>query len=226
MKRLLPFRDYNEHDVINLFALDTANTYISDSGSGDSGVIVKATNGAITNDAVQYVSSAYLGKTDYPFAGRNQYYEVPLKVGVAGSGEAAIGITLFETAMYDENGEKLLYYRQKALENQIVMSGQAVPILTKGTVMLDDSAFLTTIPAPMTNLTVAAGGKFMAVPAVVTTYATGADNAITGISATASNPVYGKVLATGSRVAGATADYFAGAAGATGTYAIVSFDFN
>jgi len=37
--------------------------------------------------------------------------------------------------------------------------------------------------------------------------------------------VYGMVLATGERIAGATADYFAGAAGATGAYAIVSIDF-
>lgn len=159
MKRLLPFRDYSEHDVINLFALDTANNAISTSGAGDAGVIVKVTNGTITYDAAQYVTSAYLGKTDYPYVGRNQYPEVPLKVGAATSGDAALGITLFETAMYDENGEKLLYYRQKALENQVVLSGQAVPVLTEGTVMLDDSAFEVTIPAPMTALYVGNDGS-------------------------------------------------------------------
>jgi len=205
MKRLLPFRDYSEHDVVNIFALDTANTYLSDTGDGDAGVIVKVSNGAITNDAAQYVASSYLGKTDYPNVGRNGYPEVPLKVGVAGSGEAALGITLFETAMYDENGEKLLYYRQKALENQAVLSGQAVPVLKRGTVTLSSAAFESSIPAPSTALSVRSGGKFG--------------------EAESGDSVYGMVLATGERIAGATADYFAGAAGATGTYAIVSIDF-
>jgi hypothetical protein len=207
MKRILPLRDYDEHDVINLFALNTANNAISDSGAGDNGVIVKVVNGAISNEAVQYVSSAYLGKTDYPYVGRNQYPEVPLKVGVASSGDAAIGITLFETAMYDENGEKLLYYRQKALENQIVLSGQAVPVLTQGTVMLADSAFdAGTIPSVMSRLAVRNNGKFG--------------------SAGAGEVVVGKVLAVGSRVAGLTSDYFAGAPSETGNYALVRIDFN
>ena len=205
MKRILPLRDYNEHDVINMFALDTANTYISDTGVGDAGVIVKVTAGGIDKEAVKAVSSAYLGKTDYPFVGKNTYWEVPLKVGVGTSGDAALGVTLFETAMYDENGEKILYYRQKGLENQIIMSGQAVPVLTKGTMMFDDSAFVSSIPAPMAALEVGANGKF--------------DAYNSGIKV-------GKVLATGQRVAGQSADYFAGAAGATGTYALVRFDFN
>ena len=220
MKRLLPFRDYNEHDVINIFALNTANNAIGDSGDGDAGVVVKVTSGTLSKDAISYVSSALLGKVDYPYVGRNQYPTVPLKIGVASSGQAAIGITLFETANYDENGEKLLYYRQKALENQVVLSGQAVPVLTKGTVMLSDDAFVGSIPAPMTNLTVGDGGKFLARPG--TLWLTGSAGETTGV---VDNPVYGVVLATGERIAGATADYFAGAAEATGTYAIVRVDF-
>ena len=226
MKRILPYRDYNEHDVINVFALDTANNKIGDSGAGDAGVIVKVTSGGISKDASQYVSSSYLGKTDYPNVGRNQYPEVPLKVGVAGSGDAAVGITLFETALYDENNEKLLYYRKKATENQVCLSGQAVPILTRGTVMLDDSAFDGAIPAPMTNLTVGADGKFMTATSDSVSYVTGESGVVTGVSITAGYPVYGKVLATGQRIAGASADYFAGAAEATGTYALVHIDFN
>jgi len=221
MKRILPFRDYSEHDVVNLFALDTANNSILDSGNGDAGVIVKVSNGDISYDAATYVSSSYLGKTDYPNIGRNQYPEVPLKIGVATSGEKAFGVTLFETALYDENGEKLLYYRQKALENQIALSGQAVPVLTKGTLMFAASAFQGAVPAVGTDLSVGANGKFDTSAGFVTL--TGAAAAITGISAI---PVVGKVLATGQRVAGATADYFAGAANETGKYALVRFDFN
>lgn len=210
MKRLMPLRDYDEHDVVNLFALNTANSSILDSGNGDSGVIVKVTSGTITNDAASLVSSSYLGKTDYPNVGRDYYSEVPLKIGVASTGDAALGITLFETAMYDENGEKLLYYRQKALENQIVLTGQAVPVATAGMFILEDAAFVGSIPAPSTKLVIGStAGKFDAL---------GASGAGT--------TVYGKVLATGSRVAGDSADYHAGSAGATGTYAIVRLNFN
>lgn len=208
MKRILPLRDYNEHDVVNFFALDTANEKIGDTGAGDNGVIVKVTNGDITNEAVQYVTSSYLGKTDYPYVGRNQYPEVPLKVGVASSGDAALGVTLFETALRDENGESLLYYRQKALENQVGLSGQATPVLTRGTLTLADSAFAGgTIPSVGSSLGVRDNGLF------------GAYDSNTDPKA------IGKVLATGQRVAGKTDDYFAGSPGSTGTYALVQIDF-
>jgi len=46
-KRLLPFRQYNEHDVINMFALEDAsvNENITGFGSGDAGVFVKVSAG-------------------------------------------------------------------------------------------------------------------------------------------------------------------------------------
>ena len=142
MKRLLPLRDYDDHDVINLFAVTTPNSSVLDTGNGDSGVIVAVSNGEITEDAVTLVSASYLGKTDYPYVGRDYYPTVSLTVAPAGTGSNPIGITLYETAMYDENGEKLIYYRQKALENQITLSGQAVPVATKGLFTLDQTAFV------------------------------------------------------------------------------------
>lgn len=210
MKRLLPLRDINEHDVVNLFSMKEVNNAYTDSGGGDAGVIVTIDNGNLDQDPVAYASSSYLGKTDYAYVGRNQYPAVPLKVKVAGTGDVALGITLRETALYDENGEKLLYYPQKALENQTMISGQAVPVLTRGFVTLDQSAFIVNdIPAVNSNLVVgAASGKFDA-------YGTSG----------AGTTVVGKVLATGSRVAGKTSDYFAGSAGATGVYAYCKIDF-
>lgn len=210
MKRLYPLRDINEHDVINFFASKAANNQSSDHGDGDAGVIVAVDNGNLDQDTVGFVSNSYLGKTDYPYVGRNQYPINPLKVKVAGTGDAAIGITLRETALYDENNEKYLYYPQKAIENQIVLTGQSVPVLAKGLVTLDQKAFIVNdIPAVGSKLVVgAASGKFDA-------YGTSG----------AGTTVVGTVLATGSRVAFATADYFAGAAGATGKYAVVRIDF-
>jgi hypothetical protein len=209
MKRLMPFRDYDEHDVINLFALNTANEKIGDSGDGDSGVIVAVSSGAITGEAVSLAADSYLGETSMGYVGASHYPTVPLKVAPATTGSKALGVTLFETAKYDENGEKLLYYRQKALENQVILTGQAVPILTRGVVTLDDSAFASSIPAPGTSLVVSAtAGKFDAL----------------GVSGVGTN-VYGLVLATGSRIAIGNTDYYAGSAGSTGTYAIVKLDF-
>lgn len=141
--RLLPFRQYNEHDVINLFrANDTIiGTIPSAASSGvsaperngqhDNGLIVSIDSADFTKEPVEYGTEAYLGKTDYPHIGRNQYPKATptFKQCVI---TAPFGVTLRQTLTHDENGEKLLYYPQKALELNAVFPGQAVPILTRG----------------------------------------------------------------------------------------------
>ena len=116
--RLLPFRQYDDQDVINLYALADAavNESVTGVGSGDAGVFVKVSAGNFDLDPVSYATDSYLGKTDYPFVGANSYPSVNLKVTPAASGDTTncLGITLRQTAKFDENGEKLLYYRQKA----------------------------------------------------------------------------------------------------------------
>jgi hypothetical protein len=57
-----------------------------------------------------------------------------------GSGRA-LGITLRETLAFDENGEKMISYKQKLDEAQGVLPGQTVPVLTKGLILLSGSAF-------------------------------------------------------------------------------------
>mgnify|MGYP000577166334 FL=1 len=120
--RLLPFRQYNEHDVVNLFSLDTSSLTLSNmthaaNGAWDAGVIVKVSNGNMTQEPVVDGTTQlqnYLGKTDYPHVGGNNYPQVPLKVDVAdGASDVPFGITLRQTIAFDENGEKLLYYKQK-----------------------------------------------------------------------------------------------------------------
>jgi hypothetical protein len=190
-KRLLPFRQYNEHDVVNMFALEDAsvNENITGVGAGDAGVFVKVTAGNLDLDPVAYGTNAYLGKTDYPYVGFNQYPCVSLKVAPA-SGldyKNVLGITLWETAKYDENGEKLLYYPQKAAENQVLLPGQAVPVLTKGIVTIDSKAFVDTALWKVGNgfkLSSADPGKV-----------TGVAFAGNGNDA----PILGTILATGSR---------------------------
>lgn len=121
--RILPFRQYDENDVINLFALNS--TYVNESttgsSNGDAGVFVTVDTADFNADPVTYAADSYLGKTDYPFVGRNQYPSVSLKCKPATSGDALLGITLRQTAKNDENGEKLLYYPQKAEELMAVL---------------------------------------------------------------------------------------------------------
>ena len=47
-------------------------------------------------------------------------------------GDTPLGITLYDVKETDENGEKLIYNPRKAAELQAVVSGQAVPVVTRG----------------------------------------------------------------------------------------------
>jgi hypothetical protein len=59
---------------------------------------------------------------------------------------------LYDVKEVDENGEKLIFNPRKADEMQVALSGQAVPILTRGLVMLNGVTKLTAVEA-------VAGGK-------------------------------------------------------------------
>jgi hypothetical protein len=192
-KRLLPFRQYSDQDVINMFALEdsvlTATQSITETHSGDAGVFVKISNGNLDLDPVTYGSNSYLGKTDYPFVGSNGYPSVSLKITPAASGDIRpLGLTLWETAKYDENGQKLIYYPQKAHENQVLLPGQSVPVATKGVFTLTDTAYNNTANWAVGNLFVlsAQAGK---VSGVASTYIAGANQPA----------VLGTILATGTR---------------------------
>ena len=142
--RLLPFRQYGENDVVNMYALVDAavNESTTGVGTGDAGVFVKVSAGNFDLDPVSYATDSYLGKTDFPHVGANQYPSVNLKVTPAASGDLTncLGLTLRQTAKFDENGEKLLYYRQKAEELMCVLPGQAVPVATRGIFTLSANA--------------------------------------------------------------------------------------
>lgn len=194
-KRILPFRQYDEHDVINLYALRDAdiNENITGSDYGDAGVFVTVDVGNLDLDPVTYATDSYLGKTDYPHVGRNQYPSVSLKVKAAASGDSVLGITLRETAKYDENGEKLLYYRQKAEEMMVVLPGEAVPVMTRGLIEVAATAW-------EGALTVGGGIKISP---------NGTSGVVTGCAANDADRI-GMVLGTGSRTSGDITDQFDG----------------
>lgn len=161
--RLLPFRQYNEHFVINLFRLKIGSADIStfkadkdSSGSHDAGVLVKNDvswagldpagyhNDAIDNTALtdKVKLDAYLGasKSNFPHVAHNAYPAAVPTFEVAGAGDRPLGVTLRQTLAFDENGEKLLYYRQKLEDLYGVLPGEVVPVLTKGVITVAKSA--------------------------------------------------------------------------------------
>jgi len=195
--RILPFRQYDENDVINLFALEGAsvNASTTDTGAGDAGVFVKVSAGDFDKDPVGYSDDSYLGKTDYPFI-KAQYPSVNLECAPAASGESLLGITLRQTAKADENGEKLLYNPVKAEELGSVLPGQAVPVATRG---------VFTITADAYDGALVVGGGI----------ALGAAGKVAACAATAAEKV-GTVIGTGSRSSGTITDSW------EGDYAVVA----
>lgn len=193
--RILPFRQYDENDVINLFALSDAyvNENVTGSSYGDAGVFVTVDAADLNLDPVSYETNSYLGKTDYPHVGVNQYPTVNVKVKPATSGDACLGLTLLQTAKYDENGEKLLYYNEKREDLQCILPGQAVPVASKGVFMVSSNAF-------EGSLAVGGGIKLPS----------GVSGTVTGCSITDPARV-GLVLGTGSRTSlSDVTDQFAG----------------
>ena len=205
--RILPFRQYSDHDVVNLYALE--NNLVLDAttgtGGGDAGVFVKVSAGNFDADPITYQTNAYLGYTSYPFLGTTEMYpEVNLKITGASSGEIPLGLTLFQTAKNDENGEKLLYNPQKQTELQALLPGQAVPVATKGVFTISKDAF----DGETSDYTIG-GGIQMSYTNV---------GKITGADRTA-DAAFGSVIGTGVRSnVGNTTDQF------SGEYMVVKFD--
>jgi len=147
---LRPFRDYSEHDVVNLFAVEaqqdangviaTAGTVVKVTGNGFQPVADNtALGGTGFLGAVPVELGATLGIPGLSNVVSNRYV-VNAKVAPATNTDLnALGITLMSTQELDENGEKLVFNPRKAAEKGVVISGQAVPVLTKGVVVYSGS---------------------------------------------------------------------------------------
>jgi hypothetical protein len=140
---LKPFRQHAETDVINLFTLqdddgDIVASYAdlkADGAKMTKGILVsikgngwKNTDDPVNKTGIGTPGASYANTTSFRY-GATAAVE-PYKAG-----EEPIGITLWDVAEVDENGEKLIYHPRKAAEMQAVVSGQAVPILTKGIIL-------------------------------------------------------------------------------------------
>ena len=205
ISRLLPFRQYSENEVINLYSLDTI--------SGEAGSLVRISSADLNLDPVQYVTrtdaASYANSLGHA---SSLYPQVPYKVTkVTGTGDfisGCIGITLRDVRSVDENGENLLFNPRKKEELQCVVSGEAVPISAKGIFTFSQNAFVN-------GSTVRPAVGDWIVPAT--------NGLLTGVSSLANKLAYtnfkvGTVLATGERESTQDTDF------ATGYYAMVKID--
>ena len=197
--RLLPFRDYDEHEVVNLFKsagnlddfIDLSSATKRSTKQGDAGVFVKVAAGSLSDesnawDPIDVTSNptSLLGKTDYPHVGRNTYPQASLSVEpVNAASDPCLGVTLRQTVARDELGENLLYNPIKKDELYGVLPGEAVPVLSRGLITLTDDA-------------IAAG---TAVGDRLVPHLNGRASGVAGSSVGATDNVIGTVIASGYR---------------------------
>ena len=125
---LLPFRQVHENDVVNLFAYDGS--------SATRGLVVKLKTTAGWDIDDDLGVSAIAPSNTYANTVSDRY-NVKARVETCGSGNTPFGMLMYDVAEDDENGEKLIYHPRKAHEMQVSVSGQAVPVLTKGIVLVN-----------------------------------------------------------------------------------------
>jgi hypothetical protein len=194
--RLLPFRQYDDNDVINFYSYDLE--------TGEAGSVVKVSAADLQDEPVQYTQRGDSDSWQTTMGnGLSMYPEVPYKVtkvSATGAGVRPLGIMLRDVRNKDENGENLLYYPRKKDELQCVVSGEAVPVATKGLFTINSKGL---------------GGG---IAPAINSWAVPSDNGtISGVTTTAAahhtHHVHsiGQFIATGYRESGPTTDAFAGA---------------
>lgn len=133
--KLRGLRDYDEHDVLNLFSYDTTGL-TAGSISVVKGTLVKVATGWKNYDSAAELGGGidFIGSagTLAPSNVVSQRYGVTAKVVMSTTGETPVGMMLFDVKDADENGELLKYNPRKAAEMQAVIPGQAVPVVTRG----------------------------------------------------------------------------------------------
>lgn len=155
---LLPYRQFADAEVLQLFALD---------GTGLNGQLVAIETGFQdpANGAGQYttipVAAGWTNTISYR-------YNSPRRVRPTAAGDTifnTIGVTLHTTAVYDENGNLLANQPyDTTLERGFVQTGFVVPILTRGTITVKQSQVIGVgFPGYAAVISTGGAGKFEAI---------------------------------------------------------------
>lgn len=135
--KLEPFRDYSDHDVIGLFSLNAT--------SGDAGSVLKITRGYQVGE-VQGIASNLSNSVNNSYSPR---WEVKAKVGLTAVTDTVnkpFGIALYNVRENNEYSYPYLYDKVRKDEVRVVVSGENLPILRRGLVVVSD------LPAGITGL--------------------------------------------------------------------------
>lgn len=120
-----PLSDVSEHDQVPFFSILL--------NSGNAGTLVKIVTGAANPQNFDGWSSQFVGTN---VANTVSYrYEGKAKVTPTVSGDThfnALGLTLYATLEFDENGQPLRYNPPRAKEIGAVLSGENTPVATRG----------------------------------------------------------------------------------------------
>lgn len=123
MPALKPYKQYSEENVLAGFFRFSGTHPVA------AGTFVKVNSGWAAEN-----HSSFLGDVGAGYNNEvSQRWGVPASVAACNaSGDVTIGMLLQDVRETDENGEKLIYKRQKAIENGWIISGEGVNIVSKG----------------------------------------------------------------------------------------------
>jgi len=138
-ERLKPFRDYSEHDVLNLFAFGDHAVSLGTNDVVYAGSAVKVRTGWSNTNELSMIGNVGAGYNNTVSQRWGVSADVEYTDG--GADEAALGILLYDVREYDENGEKLAFNPRKQAELQCSLTGQAVPIATRGVFLMATGAW-------------------------------------------------------------------------------------
>lgn len=182
--RMLPYRDYDEHEVIN-------GLFSTVEGELSAGTLMSIASSDITKATVEPVANPNdLGSADHVYT---TSWALPNKIQTATSGAAKrdiLGMALYSVQETDNLGRKLIYDPVKRDELNVLLSGEAMPVLKRGIVIINDAGFVGS-PAYNKFGTVGEDGKITAL-----TY-----TELTGAGLTESN-VVGKWISNANTVGG------------------------
>lgn len=122
--RLKPFRILDPVDEVNLYGLTTVQT-----GSNAMPVTIHG-SGYNPTAPVTTIFGNLFPNIPNVYSPRHQ---VNAWVRPASSGEVPFGITLYDQVETNQFGYSMLYDKQRKLERQAVISGEAMPIARRGT---------------------------------------------------------------------------------------------
>lgn len=190
---LMPNMQYSQSEILQFFALGS---------TGLAGQFVSLVTGAQNPENADGYTSNSVGAS-YVNLTSNRY-AVLRTVQPTSAGDTkynTVGVTTMTTAEFDENGNKLvLQPKYYTTERGFVTSGQAVPILSRGVVMLKQGAYIGT-PIPGYVGIITGGGQIKVQdPATIPTS--------TGLFTDFHNSIAGKFLSSSGYNFGGYAQFF------------------